>query len=119
MRNFLFPVLLGFILLSSCKQGPVKLVSAPDKWKGGQSQKIILRGVRQARIEAVGFWIDTIIRGGARPADTIRIPAFKGLRPGTHTLYLDFFRGNKHIQRITKDFIWVPAPASDSINKSK
>ncbi len=119
MRNFLFPVLLAFLLLPACKQGPVKLVSVPDKWKGGQSQKIILQGVRQARINAIGFWIDTIIRGGARPSDTIRIPALSGLKPGRHTLYLDFFRQGQHIQRITKDFIWIPAPASDSLNRYK
>ena len=113
MRKIAFSLLLALFLWQCGQEGPVKLVSAPEQWPADQSGTVILDGVRANGIDYVGFWYDTIIRGGAKAADTLHLPSPQsveaGFEPGSrHYLYLDMYKQKQHVQRFKIPFTVLP-----------
>ncbi len=105
IKSFYFFLFSFYLLLFSCKQEPdIQFKHFPGKWHYNTNTRMVLKNLHNHHIDAIRFYIDTIIRGGAKVNDTLILPALQDIPLGKHTFIIRFYSKNNLVKEIKRDF---------------
>jgi len=102
MKYYIYIIGILLLLTAGChRKEQAEIVYFPEKWHYNESPKIVFKNLKEKNVRIIRFEIDSLIRGGARVFDTVRLIGLRDIPLGPHEVrfYIEFPDGSKQVIR--------------------